>query len=609
MRTGFVSLPDTPGCPDIRAALPLANTGVVTHASGRPWLVGNRPAEECALSSAGPVRLMVIGHCPMTVSRLHELTARIRALPDVDDIARQLTGSWHLVVSVDGDVRVQGNLTGLRRVFHSRVGDVPVAADRADVLAALTGAGVDEELLATQVACGLLPPPLGEQSRWQGVSTVPPDSYLALEHRRTRTVRWWSPPRPETPLKPGAEAVRLSLDSAITARTQDAERLGTDLSGGLDSTSLALLAARHAPDLITFRCAATNPASADRTGAAQATAELDKAAHIVFQQRELPDIFADPGAFPVDAEEPYPRYRTLARTRHVAEALAGNGVTRHLTGHGGDELFHSFPGYLHGLLRRRPFTAVRHVRGHRALNLWSAAPTWRALLNSENIGSWWRTQAEQLSATPFTTRLPHLGWGLHPVGCTAWASSEAVATARSVLHRTSRVAEPFAADRGQHQFLLALRNTSPAYRQLGRLYGAAGVALETPYLDDRVVEAVLSVRLRERASPWGYKPLLAEAMHPHLPADTCERSTKDELSQELRDGLWRQLGSILGVLADSALSERGLIDPDVLRARLQAPHRDLRTAFDLEHLLGCEAWLRAAEPPTGWRNGATSTAR
>src|SRR5439155_25189926 len=113
---------------------------------------------------------------------------------------------------VEGQVRVQGTVTGVRRVFHAEVGDVVVAADCADVLAHLIGAGLDEQRLAVHL---LEPPvlyPLAGQPVWRRVTLVPTDHYLVLGgDRRPRSVRWWLPPEPVVPLAEGAAALRAAL--------------------------------------------------------------------------------------------------------------------------------------------------------------------------------------------------------------------------------------------------------------------------------------------------------------------------------------------------------------------------------------------------------------
>lgn len=56
--------------------------------------------------------------CPVTATRLTELVAGVRSVAGLGAVA----GCWHLVASVDGVVRVQGSLGGVRRVFHTWVG-------------------------------------------------------------------------------------------------------------------------------------------------------------------------------------------------------------------------------------------------------------------------------------------------------------------------------------------------------------------------------------------------------------------------------------------------------------------------------------------------------
>ncbi|MGA8113341.1 MAG: lasso peptide isopeptide bond-forming cyclase [Actinocatenispora sp.] len=606
---GFVVLPDTAAADEIRAVVPWATPRVVTHASGRPWLVGRWPADQMVVATAGPVRVAVAGVCPVTATRLTGLTERVRTLSDVDALAAALPGSCHVLASLDGQVRVQGSVTGLRRVFHTRVDGVPVAADRADVLAAMTGAGIDEQALAVRVACGgRLPPPLNGQPLWAGISALAPDHCLMWDHDRTREVRWWRPPAPEQSLADGADTVRDALSAAMRDRGPAAGRLSSDLSGGMDSTSLCFLAARGAPDLVTFRWGEAEAGNDDAAFADHALGALDHAEHVVVPPSELPAVFADPVA-PVDTEEPYPFVRTAARTRHTARLLAERGARRHVAGHGGDELFTPFPGYLHPLLRRHPVTAVRHVRGYAALKRWPVAHTLGALLRPGDDAAWWRSQAEHLTDPLSRRRRPNLGWGLWPLRAPAWATDTAIETARETLRHTAAHTRPLSPDLGQHQSLLAVRTSAPWYRSLARLFAESGVELDSPFFDDRVVEAVLAVRTHEHAGPWRYKPLLADAMRGIVPEPVLGRSTKGEFSREVGAGLRHNLPAILEMFDDSALAARGLIDPAALRARLLAPQPDNAAVIALEPLIGCETWLRAAtRPARAWRFDARAPA-
>lgn len=597
MSAGFVVLPDVPGTQLSFDAYPFEAPRVIAHPSGRPWLVGQWEPDEIRQVAIGPVRLVVIGCCPVTTGRLEELCRRIRTLTDVDAVARALPGSFHVLAADEATTRVQGSVTGLRQVFHARLGGVPIAADRADALAAMTGAGIDAGALAARVVCGgMLPPPLADRSVWAGVSTVAPDYCLLLEPGRARQSRWWRAPDPELGLEAGAAALRAALITAVDGRRGPQGGLSADLSGGMDSTTLSCLAARHTPDLLTFRWAEAEAGNDDAHFAARAADSLPGARHLVLTQDELPPIFTDPGAL-ADTERPYLYPRTLARVRYTARLLAEHGSRSHLAGHGADELFGPAPGYLHRLARRHPLTMVRHLRGHRALSRWPLAATAAELVRADSPARWWLTQVEQLTAPSPPRRVPALGWGLAPLRAPVWATEEAVAATREALRATAEHAEPFAEDRGQHQYLTALRITAPAYRQVSRLFAAAGVALHQPYLDDRVVEAALAVRLHERVTPWRYKPLLAESMRGLVPEAVLGRTTKGDFSADVRAGRKRNLSALLEVFSDSVLADMGLVSPGALRAYLLTPHADISRDIATEKLLGCETWARAARQP------------
>jgi asparagine synthase (glutamine-hydrolysing) len=600
MSEGFVVLPDTEAGTRIRGSL-ATHGSVLTHASGRPWLVGEWQPDQVRTAAAGPARVAVLGHTPLTDDEVARLAARITRLSDVDGLAASTLGSCHVAVSVGGRVRFQGSVSGLRRVCHTRINDVTVASDRSDLLADLTGAEVDEEALALRVACGLrVPYPANARSTWSGVRTLPPESFLCWDGDRARDVAWWQPPEPIRSLGEGAAEVRRTLADVLARRPPAVGRVSADLSGGLDSTSLSFLAARDTPNLLTFRWGEAEEGNDDAAYAERAWRHLDRAEHLVVPQHELPEIFAHPESSSVSAEEPVSLTRATARIRHNARLLAERGARRHLAGHGGDELFAPTPTYLQQLLRRHPVTGLRHVRAFCALRRWPVSSTLAELSRPAKLAaagtfaSWWRAEADRLTEPEPSRRGPALGWGLGPLRAAPWTTGKGVDLAREALLDAAEQARPLSDDLGTHTLLLMVRSNTASYRLLARLYAESGVELDMPYLDDAVVEAVLRVPAHERGGPWRYKPLLAEAMRDVVPEEIRTRSTKGEFGEDVRRGLRNNLPAIWRMFDDSELAERGLIDPAVLRARLAGPQADNTAVQSLENLLGCETWLRAA---------------
>ncbi|WP_424642823.1 asparagine synthase-related protein [Embleya sp. AB8] len=570
----------------------------MTHASGRPWLVGSWAPEDLVVSAAGPVRVAVFGPSPVALARLEALVSSVRDVSDLDTLARRLPGNTHVVASIHGQVRFQGTVTGTRCVFSARLGDVPIACDRADVLAAAIGAEPDEDLVAAGVTYGMLFAPLSERSWWRGVHRVAADSCLVIPgDGAARSVRWWQPPEPSLPLAQGAAGVRAKLREAVAHRQPDQGRLSADLSGGMDSTSLCFLAAEHRPDLLTFCWTGGSTINDDPLYAGQAALLLAPAEHLTVPDTDAPPVFAPP-YWALDTEAPRAATRGMNAIRFGIRHLVEHGATRHLAGHGADELFTGGAAYLHTLFRHRPVTAWRHLRAHRALHRLPLLPSLAGLVRGGDLGAWWRQCADDLARTASPPRASALGWG-ERIPATPWATGDAVRTTQRVFREVADQVVPLAPDRGQHEALTALRSGGPELRLLCRGYAAEGLPLELPYLDDRVVEAVLSVLPHERYDPRRYKPVLAAAMQGLVPEVILGRITKGDCEESVDRALQQHVPDLLDLFADSLLARRGLIDVDRLRTTLITPPRagDVWSA-QLEATIGAELWLReiAARP-------------
>jgi asparagine synthase (glutamine-hydrolysing) len=592
LTNSLITLPDSPDGKSVLWRIPHENPTILTHPSGRPWLVGNWEPGSLVVADAGQVRIAVFGFCPITTTRLTALSRQVRGLSDLDTLTRALPGSAHLVASVHGQVRFQGTVTGTRQVFTTRLDGVPIACDRADVLALMIGARPDEDLLATAVTFAHFVTPLSERSWWTGVHSVPADSYVVLPAEgAARTVPWWTAPEPDIPLHVGATNVRDALSDAVIARIPAGGRLSADLSGGMDSTSLCFLAAEHTTDLLTFRWTEGSVLNDDPMYAAAAARLLRDAEHLELRGDDCPPVFAPPYDMP-GIEAPQMMTRGTNRVRHSMRLLSAHGAAAHMTGHGGDELFTGSGAYLRTLIRREPLRALRALRVHRALGRWPLIPTLIDLMDTQDLAAWWREAADKITAPMPPRRGPSLGWAL-PVRATPWSTPEAIRRTRQELYRVADEVVLMAQDRGQHEAMTLLRTSGPSYRWLSRDYAAHGLRLDLPYLDDRVVEATLAVRPYERYTPWRFKPLLAEAMRGRVPELILARYTKGDYEEGVQRALQQHVPDLLDLFADSELAARGLIDVDALRTALRTPpHGDDDLTANLEATLGAEIWLR-----------------
>jgi asparagine synthase (glutamine-hydrolysing) len=598
----FVILPDNDSASSVAVTLRDHAVQQLSHASGRPWLLGHWDEGAVTAAQAGGTRIAVIGQHAVMAEDLARVAGQIRVVSDLDRLAGSLVGSAHLLASVDGQIRVQGTVTGTRRVFYATVDGARIAADRADVLAGLLGAGLDERRLALHLLQPHVLYPLAGQPVWHGVEQLPTDHYLVLDRDRHRSVRWWTPPEPAVPMAEGALALREALSAAVAARVQGNELVSCDL-GGLDSTSVCCLAAHQEAKVVAYTAASLDPYADDVLWAGRTVAGLGNVEHHIIPAEEMPLVYHG-----LELDDPLdePCAATVDRDRWliIAGRAAARGSRMHLTGMGGDELLYGSLAHLHTMLRTTPRIAVRHLRGFAAKYRWPRKQMLRQLTDTRPYPMWLASVADTLSAPPPPLEEPLLDWGFRP-RLPPWATPAAVQAVQELIRAEAATVEPLAKRRGQHRELEAMRFVSRITRQLDQMASRVGVTLAAPYHDDRVIEAGLAVRPQERITPWRYKPLIIEAMGGIVPDESLGRQTKANGSCDVDPGLRRHRGEVLALWEDSRLAQLGLIDADALRETCLRPLPPELQFGGLDQTVACEVWLRSLERATVPAEGRT----
>lgn len=590
----FVAVPDNAVGAGLVASLRERMPGLrrVDHASGRPWLAGRWADGEAVVARIGDRRLAVLGEHRIEVDELIRLAGPRSDAAGMCAALADRPGSFHVIAADARSVELHGTLSGFRRVFHGRAGDLVVAADRADVVAAVLGTDVDADRLAARLLSPVAPWPLLWQPVWQGVEALAPADRLSITHGgRVRSVRRWEPPPPVLGRAEAAERLHAALDDAVRARTRPGTTIAGDLSG-LDSTSLCWLAARDSA-LLGLTCVSTDPLDDDLHWARQTAGLLPGMRHEVLDADAKPAVY-EGVLSPVDhLDEPSTVVMHRGHFVALSERAAAGGARTRLTGFGGDELFCAEPSLQAALLRSDPLVALRHLRLLRARLRWRRRDVLRAVLDRRDYGTWLAGAGRGLGTTPrFGATTPVFGWGVEP-HVAPWVTAEATERLRTGLIAAAGDATALAGDGGTHFRLLAVHAGAAMVRQLDQISRRAALPAAAPYFDDQVLRAALAVRLAEVTDPRAYKPLLIDAMRRVVPEHLLSRRTKAETTiAEARDAAAHR-AELMTLADDSLLARRGLIDPDRLRAAVRSP--DDRTWYDLEPTLAGETWLRTLE--------------
>ena len=513
-------------------------------------------------------------------------------------MAASLAGSSHLVASVAGQVRVQGTVTGVRRVFSAHVGGAAVAADRADVLAACSTPGPTSSAWRCTCWSHTSSTLLAGQPIWREVDVVPTDHYLVLDGAgRRRQVRFWAPPDPVVPMAEGAPALREALSAAVALRTSRTRagqlrprRAGLDLD-------LQPRRPREAELVAAYTAASPDPLADDVAWASRTVAGLGNVEHHVIPAEEMPLPYQ--GILDMDdrLDEPFSAAVERERFLTTARRAAARGSRLHLIGFGGDELLYGSLAHLHSLLRSNPRIALGHLRGFAAKYRWPRGRMLRQLSDTSPYPVWLARVADTLTAPPPPMQEPLLDWGFAP-RLPPWATPAAVQAVGDQIRAEAATAEPLANGRGQHRELEGMRFLSRITRQFDQMAARLGVTLAAPYYDDRVVEAGLAVRPEERITPWRYKPLILEAMRGIVPDESLTRQTKANGSGDSDPGLRRHRAELLALWEDSRLGRLGLIDAAALRELCAGPLPPEWEFGGLDQTVACELWLRSLERAT-----------
>ncbi|CAM5317499.1 lasso peptide isopeptide bond-forming cyclase [Streptomyces abikoensis] len=596
----FVVLPDTDAAAAPAAGALRFASRSLPHASGRPWIVGRWDPGTTVTGAHRDVRVAVMGEHAVTADAADRAAAAAAgtASPAALDRLAGSAGSFHLLASGGGRVRVQGGVVGLRRVFHAEAatpgGPVSLASDRADVLAELVGAGLDERRVALEMLTSGVPYPWQGDPLWRAVHAVPGGHRLTLDAGgRPRTTRWWSPPDPVLPLAAGAAHLREALAEAVAVRTRGRDLVSSDL-GGLDSTAVCCTAARGGTKVVAYTAAVHDETGDDVYWAERTVRALSGIEHHIVPAREVAMTFDGVDALPDLLDTP--SILTVDRNRRmgIVERAAARGSGLHLTGLGGDELLAGTPARLHTLLLTHPLAALQAIRGYAAKYCWSRRAVLRRLLDRRSYDAWLDRLARDLTGPPAPTDEPLLDWAVPP-RMPPWATPDAVSAARELIRTRPAPTGPRGRDRGEHRELVAMDGISQWVRHIGQMAAPLGIAVSAPYYDAPVVEAALAVRPRERITPWRYKPLIAEAMRGVVPEASRTRGTKANATLEEEAGLRRHRRALLALCEDSRLVRLGLADGKALREWCRRALAAETESCLLHPTIACEVWLRSRE--------------
>jgi asparagine synthase (glutamine-hydrolysing) len=436
---------------------------------------------------------------------------------------------------------------------------------------------VDPLGVASYLAFGYVADPLSILS---GVRKLPPGHYFTwAPGQRVQVTQYWTPARAEVTgiSEPDAlEEIRRLLDDAVASHLESEVPLGAFLSGGLDSSTVVALMARHARGRVRTFAIGFGEAAFNEAPHARAVAEALGTEHTELVVTPDADALIDDLVAAFD--EPFAD--SSAIPTYLVSELARRQVTVALSGDGGDELFGGYTRYAAAM-------------GSAELPSW-LRPAVGGIGRALPMGAFGRNRLIDLGRKRRGRYATHVLFPLDP-------AEGGVASASLMRDRRpfETALDPWFAQAESRDFLSQMTTVDmltylpgDILTKVDRTTMAVSLEARVPLLDHPLMEFALSLPGTLRTPGGSLKALFRKAITPIVPALVMNRP-KQGFAVPLAAWLRGPLSHRLEALARPHELTRPYLDAGAV-ARLVAEHRSGRRDHSamLWRVLVLDLWMR-----------------
>lgn len=510
------------------------------------------------------------------------------------DAFARLNGMFALVLvdEAKGELVAARDRIGIKPLYWTRSGGRLAWASEIKALLALPDVerAADPDAIEDYLTFQFV---LGERTLFRGIHKVAPGTYqrVSLADGRLQVRTYWSLAyEVDMALQESVatERLRALLDDAVRIQLRSDVPVGSHLSGGLDSSVIAGLAAPLLPGFAAFAGVFREGPEFDESPFARDVATT----HGLVLHEIVPDV--------QDLSSLLPRL-----VWHLDEPAAGPGVipqfavsayaARHvkvtLGGQGGDEVFGGYTRYLVAYLEQALKGAIHETNeeAEHIVSLRSILPNLPTLQRyTPMLQQFWRSGVFEPMDRRYFRLLDRLG-GATSVLDDEWRSAHP--PERAFERFAERFNRPDTRSYFNKMTHFDLTASLPALLQVeDRASMASGLESRVPLLDHRIIEfmATLPPRLKFRGGELKY--LLKRAAGDVVPPAVLAR--KDKMGFPVPFHLWTRGSSrdyVHDLLLSSRTRERGIYDVAGVSQLLQHEREFSRQSWGM---LNLEIWFR-----------------
>ncbi len=490
------------------------------------------------------------------------------------------------------------DIIGSRDLFFTRNEERLIWATDMDLLLDVSGVRirVDEHYIAGYLTrC-----PQPDQTPFKDIEAVPPAHAVIVTSTDTRSVQFWRLD-PKRTIRYGSDAeyedhFRCLLHEAVKNHLRTNRPVWSDLSGGLDSSSIVCMADRliktgeaEARLLETVSCVRDeSPASNEMKFILYVERSVGKTGHHLAESQFPVLNLAQftPSVIP-NALDIFGAYHD-----QVNKLMAESGARVRLCGNGGDEILGSTP---------RPSLELSDllIRG-KFLRLNQSLVRWARDRQKPYLNLLWHD-----ALLPILPRKLQLALGHRlALQLPQWLDSDFVKRANMrelMLGPEDTFGFPTPSGRSQSiSFLCAVREQAAGY-----LRAVQTAEIRFPFLYRPLIEFMQAIPLDQRMRCGETRSLQRRALRDLLPGEIIRRTGKGIPNEAIMRALVREYATVQSLLCDSYVARYGYVDQRALTASVERIRYGDKQCLNLLRIIPLEFWLRSLD---GRRSKARMTA-
>ncbi len=453
---------------------------------------------------------------------------------------------------------------------------------------------VSKAVISAYLVAGLPFEPFQNMSFWEEISKIRPFHILKICSGIITESKLTYNFNKENDIGQITKLLRDTIISKIFTQNDSFESVSCDVSGGVDSASIAYILNKITSNPMIFHAESDESANSDTKWAQYIADELR------LKLNKLPSIDKNSTRFSVDRhyignnipDAPLLWGDTEGYVEEMLHMLTDKQNHLHMIGIGGDELFASIPAVPWSIIREEGIiNSIPFILKYCILKRRPFFCCLRDLADNTSLKDEVRHTIENGFSESKRNSFRELSWSgslVLPQWLSISAKSDAKVRISSIY---SEKFQELSENRSEYQRLQSLIFQKEVFSQIKQIAGD-DIEWYAPFLDAEVIKTALKIPSKYCLDPDKTKPMLYESLKGIVPLEVFTRGVKGDYSSAFYNDYRAAASKWIGRTKDFLLSKIGIIDSECLDRELSMPSSKTDRVDNFMRLCNVERWLR-----------------